>query len=389
MRRRHNEIFFTAPTFGYGDDLMYFEDLFRALQDEYSEIYFDVRDHFPLSRYPDLHLNPVLRTRVISLPGFRSVAGVRYERRVLRLPDPRAILALFRRPLAAQFVIEFSPVSTMALVIAWMRRKPSVLFIESDPTFRGGNQTRLNLLRKRLLSRMASLVVTNNAEGAAWARDHLKLGQDKLIVTPYLTSYPRASRGEIQPELRPDVEELLFVNSVTERKGIFVLLDALAACGEAPRAHQLTVVGAGEDLEAAQQRAETLGLDDRVTFVGRVPYDELSRFYRTADVVVVPTQADYRSLAGIEAVNHGRALIASARDGAALELARLSSGVVVVEPTVSHVARVLRRILSDDAFRDSLKTAARSSESSLSPERVAGGVFDAIRERLAVGRLAS
>jgi glycosyltransferase involved in cell wall biosynthesis len=50
-------------------------------------------------------------------------------------------------------------------------------------------------------------------------------------------------------------------------------------------------------------------------FHGRERYEELSRFYAQADVMLFPTLADYRSLVPFEALSSGLPMLASVHDG--------------------------------------------------------------------------
>lgn len=87
------------------------------------------------------------------------------------------------------------------------------------------------------------------------------------------------------PGDRSDGTTLLYVGTLTENKGISYLLDALA---ELPPDYSLRIVGDGPlagDLEA---HARTLGIADRVTFSGRIPYEDVGEAYASADVFVHP-----------------------------------------------------------------------------------------------------
>lgn len=69
---------------------------------------------------------------------------------------------------------------------------------------------------------------------------------------------------------------------------IDLLLEAFAlVCQELPQA-QLVVVGGGEDWAALQQLAETLNIQTNVTFLGRIPAEEIPYYYRLGCVTADP-----------------------------------------------------------------------------------------------------
>jgi glycosyltransferase involved in cell wall biosynthesis len=142
----------------------------------------------------------------------------------------------------------------------------------------------------------------------------------------------------------------LFLNSLQRRKGLHLLLVALADLPEHTRDWSLDVVGDGPERAALQQQVVELGLGDRVRFHGRRAHDEVAADYARAHVVVCPTLGDYRSLAGFEAVNARRPVVLSTRDGAAEEIVDSGAAAVAVDPVgTPALAEVLASFLRDDS----------------------------------------
>jgi starch synthase len=92
---------------------------------------------------------------------------------------------------------------------------------------------------------------------------------------------------EVPPrgENRSAGTSLLYVGTLTENKGVRYLLDAVAAL---PPDYSLRIVGDGPLAGELDVRARQLGIADRVTFSGRIPYDDVGEAYATADVFVHP-----------------------------------------------------------------------------------------------------
>ena len=95
------------------------------------------------------------------------------------------------------------------------------------------------------------------------------------------------------------------------RKGLREAIEALAATGD-PRIH-LAVVGR-PDATAYRELAKSLGVGDRVRFVGATSrvYD----FYAAADFFVLPTRHDPCSLVVLEALAMGLPVISTKQNGA-------------------------------------------------------------------------
>ncbi len=113
---------------------------------------------------------------------------------------------------------------------------------------------------------------------------------------------------------------LLFVGRLVERKGVEVLLRALARVRERRQA-VLTIVGEGPrraDLEGVVRR---LGLGEAVRFAGRLSERELSDLYATSDLFVLPATVDRKGdteglgVVLLEALASGLPVVASDTGG--------------------------------------------------------------------------
>ena len=95
----------------------------------------------------------------------------------------------------------------------------------------------------------------------------------------------------VDPEFTvPDGDEgnrtqLLYVGSLTENKGVGYLIEALSLLSEQ---YHLQIVGDGELMADLQARTERLGVKDRTTFSGQIPYEQVGKAYADADVFVHP-----------------------------------------------------------------------------------------------------
>lgn len=116
----------------------------------------------------------------------------------------------------------------------------------------------------------------------------------------------------------------LYVGQLVPRKGIRQFLQAwrtFHSSKEENRRHRLLVVGEGplrDELDALVQGPE----DHGVRLLGAVDYDEIHRYYRAADVLVMPTLEDNWSLVVPEAMACGLPVMCSCYNGCYPELIR-------------------------------------------------------------------
>lgn len=142
------------------------------------------------------------------------------------------------------------------------------------------------------------------------------------------------------------------------RKGIEVLLRALAELCRDAVPFRAIVLGPGTLLEAHRRLARRLGLDGAVSMPGRV--DDVGPYLKTADVYVLPSLAEASgSVSVLEALQAGIAVVASACDGLPEDLTDGRDALLVPPGDAAALATALRTAVADDALRSRLAAAGR------------------------------
>ena len=155
-----------------------------------------------------------------------------------------------------------------------------------------------------------------------------------------------------------------FVGRITEEKGLDVLLEASARVGAS---HQIVIAGTGPLLEPTKTLARSLGISERVRFVGHVEQADLSTLLYSSDVLVLPSVSNRRvretwGLVVNEAMNCGLPVIATDAVGAAAGglLVHQETGLVVPQRDASALARALGELTTNSSERRRLSLRARS-----------------------------
>lgn len=159
--------------------------------------------------------------------------------------------------------------------------------------------------------------------------------------------------------IRQDEVVIGCVTSIVEYEGIDLLVRALAELEQdssTGRHARLLVVGDGPMRETLQDLAQELGLESAV-FTGRVPHEDVTRYYGLIDVFVVPRRPTPVSrlvtpLKPFEALAAGKALVVSDVEALA-EIAEDAGGAVASfrAGDVSDLRRVLSDLIEDPVRR--------------------------------------
>jgi PEP-CTERM/exosortase A-associated glycosyltransferase len=107
-----------------------------------------------------------------------------------------------------------------------------------------------------------------------------------------------------------------FIGSFYGYEGLPLLVRALPLVAAREPGARLLFVGGGPEDEALRALTRSMNLEGRVVFVGRVPHEEIGRYYDLIDVLVYPrlstrTTELVTPLKPLEAMAQGRLLLAS------------------------------------------------------------------------------
>jgi glycosyltransferase involved in cell wall biosynthesis len=207
--------------------------------------------------------------------------------------------------------------------------------------------------------RRAKLVI---AASTALAQAASLLGAREVRVIPSGVDLP----AEIGPEADPP--EILYAGRLSEEKGVLELV-------EATRGMRLVVAGDGP-LRARVPAAR-----------GFVPNDELQGLYARAAVVTCPSRREGFGVACLEAMAHGRPVVATRVGGLRDLVVDGETGLVVPPRDPEALRAALRRLIADPDLRRRLGAAGRQrARERFSWDAVTSAVVDAYAE--AVGRTA-
>ncbi|HWH28216.1 MAG TPA: glycosyltransferase family 4 protein [Mycobacteriales bacterium] len=259
--------------------------------------------------------------------------------------------------------VHFALYAWWPVVAGALRRHPLVAHVHGPWADEGDDRASARRLKRAVeravYRRALRVVVLSDA-----VRDVVVAGYGvdpaRVLVLPPGVDRDRFAPGPVDRAalgLPGDVPVVLAVRRLVPRMGLPVLVDALA---DVPGAH-LAVVGDGPERAALEQRAARRGVAARTTFAGRVADDDLVRWYRAADVTVVPSVAhEGWGLVVDESLATGTPVVASRHGGLPAALAGLGGAGLVPPGDPAALAARLREALdgtrplpATEACRDS------------------------------------
>jgi glycosyltransferase involved in cell wall biosynthesis len=316
------------------------------------------------------HAVEVLTGGFRGLPAREEIDG--YS--VHRLPTPRraqgqcsvvemcafmaaACVAVLAGPRPDMAIAFFSiPSGPAAWLLKLLRGVPYIVSLRGGdvPGFDAKNIAKLHEITNpltALLWRNARAVVGNSAGLCQLARKFMP-----GLAVPEIPN--GVDTGRFSPARRDgEICELLFVGRLAPQKGVDVLLRALALI---PSGWRLRIAGDGPERVRLADLAESLGLADRVDFLGWTQRDALPGLYRSADVFVFPSYDEGMPNVVLEALASGLPIVATRIAGTEQLVAGGENGTLVPPGNPEAFAEALRPVIADAALRHAMGEKSRA-----------------------------
>jgi len=170
---------------------------------------------------------------------------------------------------------------------------------------------------------------------------------------------------------------ILFVGRLEKRKGADYLLKAYRRVKQEIPNSRLIIVGPGTRLRKKyEKQVMRSGLKD-VVFVGYVGYDELPRYYKTADVFCSPaTGWESFGIVLLEAMAMGKPIVASDIGGYTGIVTHGVDGLLVPPKDGEVLAQALISLMTDESLRQQMGARGRVKALEYSWENVAQKVLN-------------
>ncbi|GBE09785.1 GDP-mannose-dependent alpha-(1-6)-phosphatidylinositol monomannoside mannosyltransferase [bacterium BMS3Bbin12] len=252
------------------------------------------------------------------------------------------------------------PTALVALALRRLTGTPYLVWVHGNDLL---GPARYRLLRGAIRTALcrAEAVVTNSTYTAGLIAGFGVPEAHIRVIDPVVdlhTFQPQAP----SPALREryalgDGPVLLTVCRLVRRKGVDLVIEALARLVPAYPGLRYLVVGAGPERRNLEALARRHGVAERVIFAGSVPEKELPAHYHLASVFVMPSRylGDEASVEGLglvylEAMASGLPVVAGRSGGVPDIVHDGENGILVAPDSVTDLARALDTLLRDGVY---------------------------------------
>ena len=356
--------------------------LARAVRDAGWEILPYTRPGFPFDQLPELQGR--------TLPAEDVIDGIAYgrlfdcaRRQSTEMGYLHAAIESYRRLFEARSpaLVHAASNHTTALPALIAARRCGVPFVyemrgfwevtrsSSDPQFSHTRTYRHIRLFETSVARAADRVITLT-EGMRRNLVERGVPEDRVSVVPNGVDsdrfVPRERDAELASRLDLPADEPVigYIGSFVEYEGIDDLVEAAGVLAGQGRRFRLLLVGDGLSLSDVRAKIEAAGLQRRAVLTGRVPHEDIARYYSLVDICPYPRKPwevceIVSPLKPFEAMAQEKPVVVSRT--AALEEIVIdgATGVVFDAGSIPALARALAGLLDDSDLRQRLGGAAR------------------------------
>jgi len=289
-----------------------------------------------------------------------GVKVIRYSSRIL-LPTPRVarrISALIKAEGIS--VAAFGAAAPLGLLAHSMKRSGIVRIV----ALTHGHEVwwakvfPFNLLLRRIGTGVDSLTYLGEYTRQMISRPLTQSAKNAMIkIAPGIDTdhfSPRNSYNLRQSLQLSDKKVIVCVARLVHRKGQDKLIDAMPSILESISNAQLLIVGQGPYQSKLVKRVKKLGLEENVTFVGRINYEKLPKYICVGDLFAMPSRSRFGGLeveglgiAYLEASACGLPVIAGSSGGAPDAVVDGKSGEVVNGTDITEIAKTVIKFLRD------------------------------------------
>ncbi len=236
-----------------------------------------------------------------------------------------------------------------AIWIAHWRRVPAVVNYRGGEagTFLEGSATTI----RRTLRRAAALVVPSGFLKEVFERHGLPAG-----IVPNIIDLERFRAA--QDNDRPTTPHLVVARNLEPIYDIPAALRAFALIRKSLPDARLTVAGSGPERAALERLSCELGIEKSVLFCGTRNRDEMAALYRSATVLLNPSQVDNMPNSVLEAMASGVPVVSTNVGGLPFILRDDVTGLMVPASDPQAMANAVLRVVGDPELARRLAAAA-------------------------------
>ena len=143
--------------------------------------------------------------------------------------------------------------------------------------------------------------------------------------------------------------------------GLDLLIEAFAQVHSHFPQTLLRIAGEGPERSSLEDLADKLGVSKWVEWLGQLPNVDIANFYKSVDIVVVPSRQESFGVTAIEGSACARPVIASRVGGLTEVIIEGKTGLLVPSESIFELAKAMECLIKDPTLREAMGQQGRAN----------------------------
>lgn len=171
---------------------------------------------------------------------------------------------------------------------------------------------------------------------------------------------------------------ILYVGRIAKEKSIDFLIKNLKDITKKISKVKMIIVGDGPDVKDLVEMSDKLGLNNYIKFTGKVPWEEVPKYYQLADVFVTASKTETQGLTVIEAMAASKPVVAIKDESFEIVLNDNQDGMFFTSD--EEYKKDIYKLYNDKHFAEMISTQARITANNYSEEVYARRVLEVYKK---------
>jgi 1,2-diacylglycerol 3-alpha-glucosyltransferase len=201
----------------------------------------------------------------------------------------------------------------------------------------------------------------------------IKVLPNGVDVKPYYREVQPVDRAQFG--FTPGDVVMVYVGRLGPEKNLPFLLRSFFGTAQACDNVKLLIIGHGPEKDNLQDRAQAMGMANKVHFTGMVDYENMPRYLAAADLFVTASVTEVHPLSIIEAMAAGLPVLGITSPGVGDTVEHGVTGLLASEDLAAFTAKMVRLVTERD-LRHSMALEARKASAMYAIERTSQLILD-------------
>lgn len=214
----------------------------------------------------------------------------------------------------------------------------------------------------RAFVRKAECVITPSNKTAKYLKYKCNVKNKPIYIVPTgidivpfkRDNFTEESRNKLKESLgiKPNEKVILFLGRVASEKSIDIIMDVMPSIFKEHPEYKFLIVGDGPSRKDLEDQAKKLNIQSNVIFTGKVPWNEVPKYYNLGDVFVNASLTETQGLTFIEAMAAGVPIVAKYAPNLSEFIHTNKNGILVKKN--SDFKNTIIKVLSNNKLRNTL-----------------------------------